>query len=280
VECDGTVELVPAVRDITIQDLLRHTAGLTYEFRGTVAVQKMYMNARIFRRNQSNADQAATLASLPLMHQPGTRWEYSRSTDVLGRVIEVVSGLTLGALLAERIFLPLGMADTAFHVSADKQERLAEAFATDPQTGDAVQLIEVREQPSFESGGGGLVSTVGDYARFCQMMLAGGTLGGARLIGRKIVELMTSDHLGPVTGAPDLLLPGYGFGLGFAVRREAGLAPIPGSAGEFYWGGLAGTTFWIDPREQMFAIAMIQGPGQREHLRTVFRSLVYAAAED
>jgi CubicO group peptidase (beta-lactamase class C family) len=280
VERDGTVELVPAVRDITIQDLLRHTAGLTYEFRGTAAVQKMYMNARIFRRNQSNADQAATLASLPLMHQPGTRWEYSRSTDVLGRVIEVVSGLTLGALLAERIFLPLGMADTAFHVSADKQERLAEAFATDPQTGDAVQLIEVREQPSFESGGGGLVSTVGDYARFCQMMLAGGTLGGARLIGRKIVELMTSDHLGPVTGAPDLLLPGYGFGLGFAVRREAGLAPIPGSAGEFYWGGLAGTTFWIDPREQMFAIAMIQGPGQREHLRTVFRSLVYAAAED
>jgi CubicO group peptidase (beta-lactamase class C family) len=280
VERDGAMELVPAVRDITIQDLLRHTGGLTYEFRGTAVVQKMYMNAKIFRRNQSNADQAATLASLPLMHQPGTHWEYSRSTDVLGRVIEVVSGLTLGAFLAERIFTPLGMADTAFHVPADKQERLAEAFATDPQTGDAAQLIEVREKPSFESGGGGLVSTVRDYARFCQMMLAGGTLDGVRLIGRKTVELMTSDHLGPVTGAPDLLLPGYGFGLGFAVRRETGLAPIPGSVGEFYWGGLAGTTFWIDPKEQMFAIAMIQGPGQREHLRTMFRSLVYAAVDE
>jgi CubicO group peptidase (beta-lactamase class C family) len=271
------VELEPAARDVTVQDLLRHTSGLTYEFRGTAAVQKMYMDAKVFRRGQTNADQAALLAQLPLMHQPGTRWEYSRSTDVLGRIVEIVSGQTLGQFLENRIFAPLGMADTAFHVPKEKQDRLAEAFARDPQTGTAVQLIEVREVPMFESGGGGLVSTIGDYARFCQMLLGGGTVAGSRLIGRKTLELMTSDHLGSVTGAPDLLLPGYGFGLGFAVRRDAGLAQIPGSIGEYYWGGLAGTTFWIDPHEQMFAVAMIQGPGQREYFRMLYRNLVCAS---
>jgi CubicO group peptidase (beta-lactamase class C family) len=279
VERDGTVALVPAARDITIQDLLRHTSGLTYEFRGTAPVQKMYMDAKVFRRDQTNADQATSLATLPLMHQPGTRWEYSRSTDVLGRVIEVISGLTLAEFLHQRVIAPLGMADTAFQVPEDKHDRLAEAFAKDPETGADVELM-VRQKPMFESGGGGLVSTVLDYARFCQMLLSGGTLDGVRLIGRKTVELMTADHLGPVTGAPDLLLPGYGFGLGFAVRRHAGMAQIPGSVGEYYWGGLAGTTFWIDPKEQMFAIAMIQGPGQREYFRMLFRNLVCAAMEN
>jgi CubicO group peptidase (beta-lactamase class C family) len=277
VERDGGVELEPAARDITVQDLLRHTSGLTYEFRGTAAVQKMYMDAKVFRRGQTNADQAAMLAKLPLMHQPGTRWEYSRSTDVLGRIIEIVSGQSLGQFLESRILAPLGMTDTAFHVPKEKQDRLAEAFAKDPQAGTAVQLIEVREQPTFESGGGGLVSTIADYARFCQMLLGGGTLAGSRLIGRKTLELMTSDHLGSVAGAPDLLLPGYGFGLGFSVRRDAGMAQIPGSVGEYYWGGLAGTTFWVDPHEQMFAVAMIQGPGQREYFRMLFRNLVYAS---
>jgi CubicO group peptidase (beta-lactamase class C family) len=277
VERSGRVELVPAERDITIQDLLRHTSGLTYEFRGTAAVQKMYMDAKVFRRNQTNADQAATLARLPLLHQPGTRWEYSRSTDVLGRIVEIVSGQSLGEFLSARVFAPLGMVDTGFHVPRAKQDRLAEAFAKDPQAGTPVQLIEVREPPTFESGGGGLTSTIADYARFCQMLLDGGTLDGSRLVGRKLIELMTSDHLGAVTGAPDLLLPGYGFGLGFAVRRHAGLAQIPGSVGEFYWGGLAGTTFWVDPHEEMFAIAMIQGPGQREFFRMMFRNLVYAS---
>ncbi len=277
VERDGRIDLVPAERDITIQDLLRHTSGLTYEFRGTAAVQKMYMEAKVFRRNQTNADQAATLARLPLMHQPGTCWEYSRSTDVLGRIVEIVSGQTLGEFLSARIFAPLGMVDTAFHVPKTKQGRLAEAFAKDPQTGTAVQLIEVREPPAFESGGGGLTSTITDYARFCQMLLGGGTIDDLRLVGRKMIELMTSDHLGAVTGAPDLLLPGYGFGLGFAVRRHAGLAQFPGAVGEYYWGGLAGTTFWVDPQEQMFAIAMIQGPGQREYFRMLFRNLAYAA---
>ena len=280
VERDGKVELVPAERDITIQDLLRHTSGLTYEFRGNAPVQKMYMDAKVFRRNQTNAEQAATLARLPLMHQPGARWEYSRSTDVLGRLVEVLSGESLGEFVAGRILKPLGMADTDFHVPAAKHQRLAEAFARDPESGAGVQLIEVREKPSFESGGGGLVSTAMDYARFLQLLLNGGTLDGVRLLGRKTVEYMTADHLGPVTGAPDLLIPGYGFGLGFAVRLQAGIAQVPGSVGQYYWGGLAGTTFWVDPAEALFALLLIQGPGQREYYRVLFRDLVYAAIAD
>ena len=280
VERDGRIELVPAARAITIHDLLRHTSGLTYEFTGTAPVQRMYADAKVSRPGQTSAEQVASLAALPLMHQPGTRWEYSRSTDVLGRVAELITGQTLGELLHQRIIAPLGMVDTAFSAPADKHHRLAEPFPKDPETGLPVNLIRTREKPTFESGGGGLVSTVLDYARFCQMMLSGGTFDGVRILGRKTVELMTSDHLGPVTGSPDLLLPGYGFGLGFAVRRNAGMAPIPGSVGEFYWGGLAGTTFWIDPREQLFAIAMIQGPGQREYFRMLYRTLVCAAVAE
>jgi CubicO group peptidase (beta-lactamase class C family) len=280
VEQEGGIELVPAQRAITIQDLLRHTSGLTYEFRGNSPVQKMYLEAKVFRRNQTNEDQAATLAKLPLMHQPGTVWEYSRSTDVLGRLVEVLTGQSLGEALAERVLAPLGMADTAFFVPPAQQPRLAEAFAKDPDTGLGVQLLEVRQKPMFESGGGGLVSTAMDYARFLQMMLEGGTLDGERLLSRKTVEYMTADHLGAVTGAADLLIPGHGFGLGFAVRREAGIAQVPGSVGSYYWGGLAGTTFWVDPAEKLFALLLIQAPGQREYYRVLFRSLVYAAFAD
>jgi CubicO group peptidase (beta-lactamase class C family) len=280
VERHGKVELVPAERDITIQDLLRHTSGFTYEFRGTAPVQKMYMEAKLFRRNQTNAEHAQTLATLPLMHQPGTQWEYSRSTDVVGRLVEVLSGQSLGAFLSERILGPLGMVDTDFHVPPQKHQRLAEAFAKDPESGAAVQLVEVRERPMFESGGGGLVSTAMDYARFLQMLLNGGMLDGKRLLSRKTIEFMTADHLGPVTGASDLLIPGYGFGLGFAVRMHAGIAQVPGSVGQYYWGGLAGTTFWVDPAEQLFALMLIQGPGQREYYRVLFRDMVYAAFAD
>jgi CubicO group peptidase (beta-lactamase class C family) len=280
VERHGKVELVPAERDITIQDLLRHTSGFTYEFRGTAPVQKMYMEAKLFRRNQTNAEHAQTLATLPLMHQPGTQWEYSRSTDVVGRLVEVLSGQSLGAFLGERVLGPLGMVDTDFHVPAHKHQRLAEAFAKDPESGAAVQLVDVRERPLFESGGGGLVSTAMDYARFLQMLLNGGTLDGKRLLSRKTIEFMTADHLGPVTGASDLLIPGYGFGLGFAVRMHAGIAQVPGSVGQYYWGGLAGTTFWVDPAEQLFALMLIQGPGQREYYRVLFRDMVYAAFAD
>jgi CubicO group peptidase (beta-lactamase class C family) len=277
---DGNIELVPAQRDITIQDLLRHTSGLTYEFRGNAPVQKMYMEAKVYRRNQTNADQAATLAQLPLMHQPGTRWEYSRSTDVLGRLVEVLSGMSLGEFLEERILKRLGMTDTAFFVPAEHHERLAEAFPRDPETDTPVQLVEVKEKPRFESGGGGMVSTALDYARFLQMLLNGGRLDGVRLLSRKTLEYMTADHLGPVTGAPDLLIPGYGFGLGFAVRLQAGIAQVPGSIGQYFWGGLAGTTFWVDPKEDFFALMLIQAPGQREYYRVLFRDMVYAAFDD
>jgi len=274
------IELVPQARPITVQDLLRHTSGLTYEFRGSGPVHKMYMAAKIYNRHQSNADQVAALSKMPLLHQPGSKWEYSRSTDVLGRLVEVLSDLSLGDYLQRNILAPLGMIDTAFHVPMSEHARLAEAFAKDPDTGAGVQLIHVKEAPGFESGGGGLVSTASDYARFLQLLLNGGRLDGVRLLSRKTVELMTADHLGPITGAPDLLLPGYGFGLGFAVRLQAGIAPVPGSIGQYFWGGLAGTTFWVDPAEQLFALMLIQAPGQRDYYRTLFRDLVYAAFAD
>jgi CubicO group peptidase (beta-lactamase class C family) len=280
VERNGAIERVPLVRAVTIQDLLRHTSGLTYEFRGPGAVQKMYMSAKVYSRAQSSADQVATLGKLPLLHQPGTRWEYSRSTDVVGRLVEVLSGLPLSKFFERHILAPLGMVDTAFHVPPQQHSRLAEAFPNDPESGSAVQLLEVRNTPNFESGGGGLVSTASDYARFLQMLLSGGTFGGHRFLSRKTIELMTADHLGPITGAPDLLLPGHGFGLGFAVRLQPGIAHVPGSIGQYFWGGLAGTTFWVDPAEQLFALLLIQAPGQRDYYRTLYRDLVYAAFDD
>jgi CubicO group peptidase (beta-lactamase class C family) len=280
VERGAEIERVPLERDVTIQDLLRHTSGLTYEFRGSGPVHKMYMSARVYSRAQNSADQVATLGRLPLLHQPGTRWEYGRSTDVVGRLVEVLSGQSLSAFFEQHILAPLGMTDTAFHVPPRHHSRLAEAFGKDPDSGAAVQLLEVRDPPNFESGGGGLTSTASDYARFLQMLLDGGTLDGRRLLSRKTIELMTADHLGPITGAPDLLLPGHGFGLGFAVRLHAGIAPVPGSVGQYFWGGLAGTTFWVDPAEEMFALLLIQAPGQRDYYRTLFRDLVYSAFAD
>jgi len=280
VQRDGTTDHVAVDREATIQDLLRHTSGLTYEFRGTGPVHKAYMDAKVYRRSQTNADQAEILGKLPLLHQPGARWEYSRSTDVLGRLVEVISGQSLGAFLDERVLKPLGMSDSGFSVPEAHQGRIAEAFAKDPEGGTDVQLIEVRQKPSFESGGGGMVATTLDYARFLQMMLNGGVLDGTRLLARPTVALMTSDHLGPVTGAADLLPPGYGFGLGFAVRTQAGIASMPGAVGQYYWGGAAGTTFWVDPVERLYAVLMIQAPVQREFYRVMFRDMVYSAIAD
>jgi CubicO group peptidase (beta-lactamase class C family) len=280
VERDGVLERVPAVRAVTVQDLLRHTSGLTYEFRGSGPVHRMYRSAKVDRRAQSNAEQVATLGRMPLLHQPGTRWEYGRSTDVLGRLVEVLSGKTLSEFFEQHILAPLGMTDTAFHVPERHHSRIAEAFGRDPDSGVTVQLLEVRNPPGFESGGGGLVSTAADYARFLQMLLNGGTLEGHRLLSRKTIEFMTADHLGPITGAPDLLIPGHGFGLGFAVRLQAGIAHVPGSIGQYFWGGLAGTTFWVDPAEQLFALLLIQAPGLRDYYRTLFRDLVYSAVDD
>jgi len=266
---------------ITVQDLLRHTSGLTYEFRGDTPIHKAYAEAGVARLKQTNADQAEALANLPLLHQPGTAWEYSRSTDVLGRLVEVISGQTLGAFLSERILAPLGMTDTGFHVPEEDQRRIAEPFAKDPESQQDVALLDVRRPAMFESGGGGLVSTATDYARFLAMLIGNGRLGEVRLLGRKTIELMTADHLGSgVPRSADLVPPGHGFGLGFAVRTQPGLAPFPGSVGTYFWGGIAGTTFWVDPAERLFAVLMIQAPLQRQHYRVLFRDLVYAAVTD
>ena len=280
VENSGKLEFVPVKRPMTVQDLLRHTSGITYDHTGNGLVQQLYQQSRLRSRKISNAEHAALVASLPLMCQPGAEWNYSRSTDILGRIIEVVSGKSLSAFLTERILAPLQMAETAFHTGEENAGRLAEPFANDPWTGDKVQLFNMLEKPVMESGGGGLVSTTMDYARFSQMLLNGGALDGNRIVGRKTLQLMASDHLGPNVKVDSPLMPaGHGFGLGFAVRTHQGMAPFPGSLGQFFWSGMAGTFFWIDPAEDMFAVFMMQGPGQREYIRSMVRNLVYAAVE-
>lgn len=278
---DGKLHLVPAIREITIQDLLTHSGGLSYEITGPGPIQTLYAEAKLYRRNQTNEEHANTVASLPLICQPGAAWNYSRSTDILGRVIEVASGKTLMGYLTERILGPLRMTDTGFHIDADRgQGRLAEPFPTDPWTGAKVAYFSMTDKPVFESGGGGMVSTATDYARFAQMLANGGTLDRERIIGRKTLEFMASNHLGAdVNVASHLMPPGHGFGLGFAVRTDAGLAPYPGSVGQYFWGGAAGTQFWVDPKENLWALLMVQAPGQREYIRVLFRNLVYAAVE-
>jgi len=280
VERNGKLELVPVQNPMTIQDLLRHTSGITYDHTGNGLVQQLYKNSPLRNRKITNAEHATMVAELPLICQPGAEWNYSRSTDILGRIVEIISGKSLGAFLTERILAPLQMAETAFHTAAENAGRLAEAFPNDPWSGEKVQLFDMLEKPVMESGGGGLVSTTMDYARFCQMLLNGGTLDGNRIIGRKTLELMASDHLAPevkIQGA--LMPPGHGFGLGFAVRRQRGIAPFPGSVGEFFWSGRAGTFFWIDPTEELFAVFMMQGPEQRQYMRLLLRDLVFAAVE-
>jgi CubicO group peptidase (beta-lactamase class C family) len=280
VEHNGKLDLVDPQRPMTVQDLLRHTSGITYDHTGNSLVQQLYQQSRLRSRKITNAEHAAMVAELPLICQPGAEWNYSRSTDILGRIIEVVSGKTLGAYLTERILAPLQMTETAFSTGEENAGRIAEPFPTDPWNGQPVQLFNPLEKPAMESGGGGLVSTTMDYARFCQMLLNKGTLDGERIIGRKTLELMASDHLSPqVQIKGDLVPAGHGFGLGFAVRRQAGIAPFLGSAGQFFWSGMAGTFFWIDPQEDLFAVFMMQGPGQRQYTRTLLRDLVYAAVE-
>jgi CubicO group peptidase (beta-lactamase class C family) len=280
VERNGKLELVTVQSPMTIQDLLRHTSGITYDHTGNSLVQQLYKNSPLRNRKITNAEHATMVAELPLICQPGAEWNYSRSTDILGRIIEIISGKSLGAFLTERILAPLQMAETAFYTAAENAGRLAEPFPNDPWSGEKVQLFDMLEKPVMESGGGGLVSTTMDYARFCQMLLNGGALDGNRIIGRKTLELMASDHLASevkIRGA--LMPPGHGFGLGFAVRRQQGIAPFPGSVGEFFWSGRAGTFFWIDPKEELFTVFMMQGPEQRQYMRLLLRDLVFAAVE-
>jgi CubicO group peptidase (beta-lactamase class C family) len=279
---------VPAEREITIQDLHRHTSGFTYgETSPNARVKEAYAKAGVDWKDLTGAEQVERLAKVPLAHQPGTVWHYGLSTDVLGRVVEAVSGMTLGQFLQERIFTPLKMTDSGFSVPREMVGRIAEPFAKDPTTGDPIRLIDVTVPPKNDSGGGGGVATTADYARFCQMLLNGGSLDGARILSRTTVKLMTSDHLGPIADAgpsPTMGLlgtPGYGFGLGFAVRGQDGVAGVHGSAGDYTWGGFAGTYFWVDPKEELFGILMTQQPGPiRVQYRKIFRQLVYQAIND
>jgi CubicO group peptidase (beta-lactamase class C family) len=269
--------LEPVKQEATVQDLLRHTAGLTYEFLGNSLVQRQYDAVKIASRERTNAEFSTTLAGLPLQFQPGTVWAYSRATDVLGRLLEVVSGQNLGAFLQANIFGPLGMVDTGFAVPPEQQHRIAEPFAHDPDGGEPMKVLEPRQVPAMEGGGGGLMSTAMDYARFLQCLRNRGELDGVRLLGPHTVDYMTADHLGRIPSEGSLLPPGHGFGLGFAVRTQLGMAPVPGSVGLYYWGGIAGTTFFVDPALDMVAMLMVQAPNQRDYYRPLFRDLVYAA---
>ena len=274
----------PASRAATVHDLLRHTSGLSYEFLGVGPVQRQYAQARMGTRDRANAEFVPALGGLPLINDPGAVWEYSRATDVLGRIIEVISGQALGEFLRQHILLPLGMNSTAFSVPPALHDKLAEPFAKDPDGALQMKVFDIKTPAVFESGGGGLASTTMDYTRFMQFMLNRGELDGVRLLGPQTVDYMTTDHLGTIPvnpgGSAGLLLPGYGFGLGFAVRKYAGVAPVPGSVGMYYWGGLAGTTFFIDPALRLCATLMIQAPNQREYYRHLFRDMVYAAVAD
>ena len=274
-----TLELVAPRRPMTIQDLLRHTSGLTYGVFGSGLVKKQYLEAKLFDYS-SNAEFVDRLGRLPLIAQPGTVWEYSHSTDVLGRVVEVVAKKSLYEFEKERILDPLGMKETTFYV-ADKSKhgRIAEAFPNDRTIGIETEFFDPRVVQKWESGGGGMVGTTMDYARFLQMLLNGGTLDGKRLLSPKTVAYMTADHLDASIAPGALYLPGagFGFGLGFAVRRDAGVANVQGSVGEYNWGGAGGTYFWVDPKEDLFVVFMMQAPKQRIYYRPLLKNMFYGA---
>ena len=287
-----TLHLEPVKRETTVQDLLRHTSGITYGQFGDSLVKVAYRAANMMDSAQTTAEFITKLSKLPLQYQPGEMWDYSMSTDVLGRLVEVVSGMPLDAFIAARITGPLGMTDTGFSVRESEAARIAEALI-DPATGARPPMSRtLTVKPNFLSGGGGMVSTAPDYLKFAQMLLNGGTAGtGERLLARKTVALMSSDHLHPgISVSPTaraqfeesapLAEFGQGFGLGFCVRKEAGCNPVPGSAGEFYWSGVHGTYFWIDPAEQLIGILMLCAPEVRRHYRALMRQLTYQALAD
>jgi CubicO group peptidase (beta-lactamase class C family) len=260
---NAVLDEVAAAREMTIQDLLRHTSGLTYGWSGKSLVKQRYLDSKVdFDPNQTNAEHVGRLAQLPLAYQPGTTWEYGHSADVMGAIIERVSGQTLDVFLSERVLKPLGMKDTGFWVETAQHGRIAEPLATDPDTKAPARVPDVRKSPRFLCGGGCMVSTANDYYRFLQMLLNGGTLDGVQILSRKSVQLMTSDHLGSGIAHSPVYFPGdgYGFGLGFAVRTTPGVAAGLGSVGDYFWSGIYGTIFFVDPHEKLIAIYMMQRP--------------------
>jgi CubicO group peptidase (beta-lactamase class C family) len=282
---DNPAETVPAVRQPTLQDILRHTAGLLYGGRGTSALHKMYpASSSSSGRGMTGEEFLAKLGTLPLAYQPGTVWDYSLAVDVNGLVVEKLSGKTLGEYLRERVWTPLGMGDTGFRVPPDKAGRYAKALASDPDTGKPPVVLDLTQPLKFECGGGCAASTAGDYLRFAQMLANKGRLGKAQILGRKTVEFMTTDHLGAEVrnGIPqvDPARVGYGFGLGVAVRRQDGISPINGSAGDYSWGGAYGTFFWVDPKQELVVVYMAHTPGPvRQHYRALLGALVYQAID-
>jgi CubicO group peptidase (beta-lactamase class C family) len=294
-DSNGNMEysLVPAAKPITVQDLLRHTSGIGYpEITSNPNIKKAYTDAGLYVAGGTDYDQRrvtpqemiAGIAKAPLSTQPGTNWEYGMSVDLLGRVVEIVSGKRLGDFLQERVFAPLQMKDTAFSVSMDKKSRIAEPFATDPFNKAPIKLLDVTIKPNNDSGGAGAAGTAGDYLNFASMMLNGGELNGQRILSPMTVNLMASDMLGSRTTVPlspgQLLMgvDGYTFGLGFMVRQGQGLASVDGSPGEYMWAGAAGTFFWIDPKEQLAVVVMSQVPGPiRPYYRRMIKQLVSSA---
>lgn len=281
-------ELAKQKRPFTIQMLMTHTAGLTYGVFGNTPVDQQYRKANILA-NHDLAEMTRELGKVPLQYQPGTRWHYSVSVDVLGRLVEVISGQPLDAFLQEQIFGPLGMKDTFFEVPAHKLDRFGTNHQYNPQTKE----LDIYDRPAdsqfarevtFFSGGGGLLSTAEDYMRFSQMMLNGGELNGVRILGEKTVEYMTQNHLNGIfanrSGENGQNRPGAGFGLGFGVVVDAPAAGVISSEGEYYWGGAAGTIFWIDPVEDLIAIVMVQHMNVQVPLRNTMKALTYGAIVD
>jgi CubicO group peptidase (beta-lactamase class C family) len=280
-----TYETVAPVRAPTIIDLMRHTSGWAYGGRGTTPVHKMYpASSSAAALAMTGKEFVDKLATLPLLHQPGARWEYG--LDVLGQVIEKVSGQTLGEYLQGQLWKPLGMVDTAFQVPPEKLKRYAKGFAKDPDTGQPQFVLDLSKPLMFQCGGGCTASTAADYLRFAQMLLNGGTLGGKRILGRKTVEFMLSDQLPPGTVSTlattgDATRADYGFGLGVAVRTTPGVVRLTGSVGDFSWSGAYGTTWWGDPKEKLAVVFMAQTPGPiRWHYRHLIGGLVNQAIVD
>ena len=270
----------------TIQDLLRHTSGLTYRDRGTTPAHALYPGSSVWAAERMSKEEAiAALAKSPLLFDPGSSWEYGFSTDVLGFVVEAVTGKPLGSVLRERVWGPLGMSDTGFALPAAERTRYALALPKDPVTGAANTIAHhaTDKTQKWESGGGGTVSTATDYLRFAEMLRCGGKLGSTEILGRGTVALMTADHLpasftNMIADKMDPAAAGYGFGLGVAVRRQDGIAAMAGSAGDFYWSGVYGTYFWVDPKEQLSVVFMAAAPGLiRLRYRQMTRNLVYQA---
>jgi CubicO group peptidase (beta-lactamase class C family) len=270
------LHLSDPTRPMTVQDLLRHTAGLTYGSRGNSLINASYVDAKIGDRTATNEEMVHRLSKLALKFNPGERWEYSVAVDVQGRLIEVLSGKKLGEALDERVLKPLGMTDTGFQVPADK---LARAAQPGPRPGGQPMTprFAVNDGAKYESGGGGMTGTIADYLRFAAALANGGALQDKRIIGKKTLEFMTADHTGTRPGRP----LGLGFGLGFEVRTRVGDSALPGTVGEYGWAGNAGTLFWIDPKEQLIAIYMVQvSDPDRIALRNQFRTMVQAAIID